>query len=111
MEPHIDTLRIGWWQNNLEALDREIARMALLCRVRLLDAGVVDRVMEGDATVCGTSNPLAFSKLHHLLLMHFLVRQKSAAALGQHQTAEIERYVVERLMKSFPDLGTDWPRF
>jgi hypothetical protein len=111
MEPRNDAYRIGWWENNLEALDREVARMALLCRVKILEPGVIDRLMAGDATVCGADNPRAFRKLHDLLLMHFMVRQKSADALGQQQTAAIELFVIERLKKSFPDLATDWPRF
>jgi hypothetical protein len=110
METRNGAYSIGWWQNNLDALDREVARMALLCRVRILDPGVVDRLIQGDDSVCGTNNPIAFRKLHELLLMHFLVRQKSAEALGQQQTAAIELYVINRLKKSFPDLAADWPR-
>jgi hypothetical protein len=111
METRNDAYRIGWWEQNLEQLDRELARLATLCRVRILEPGVIDRLMQGDATVCGTDNPIAFRKLHDLLLMHFMVRQKSADALGQQQTAAIEVYVIERLKKSFPDLATEWPRF
>jgi hypothetical protein len=58
--------------------------------------------MYGDDTVCGTDNPIAFRKLHHLLLMHFMVRQKAANALGQQQTVSIERYLLERLRNPFP---------
>jgi hypothetical protein len=111
MQTQNDAYRISWWEKDLEALDRELARMAQLCRVKILEPGVIDRVMQGDDTVCGTDNPIAFRKLHDLLLMHFAVRQKSAAALGEHHTATIELCVVERLKKSFPDLAADWPRF
>jgi hypothetical protein len=110
METQIDAYGTGWWQNNLDALDREIARMAMLCQVKILEPGVVDRLIQGDDTVCGSDNPLAFRKLHGLLLMHFLVRQKSAEALGQQRTAAIELYVIDRLKKSFPELAADWPR-
>jgi len=58
--------------------------------------------------VCGTANPVAFAKLHDILMMHLAIRQKSADALGQVQTAVIEADIVERLKKSFPDLGK-WP--
>ena len=111
MDTRDDAYRYWWWQNNLDALDREVARMALLCRVKILDPGVVDRLIQGDDSVCGTDNPIAFRKLHDLLLMHFMVRQKSADALGQQQAAAIELDVIERLKKSFPDLGANWPRF
>jgi hypothetical protein len=111
MDPRNDAYRIGWWSNNLEELDRELARMAQLCRVKILEPGVVDRLIGGDDTVCGVDNPLAFRKLRDLVLMHFMVRQKSAEALGQQQAAAIELNVIERLKKSFPYLVTDWPRF
>jgi hypothetical protein len=96
------------WAENLEELDREIARLALLCQVRILDTGVLARVLRKDASVCGTDNPLAFAKLHDLLMVHFAIREKSLEALGQAKTEAIEDYVIERLKKSFPDLG-DWP--
>jgi hypothetical protein len=96
------------WAENLDELDREIARLALVCRVRILDPGVMLRVLQKDASVCGTENPLAFAKLHELLMLHLALREKSVEALGQAKTMAIEDYVVERLKKAFPDLG-DWP--
>lgn len=98
-----------WWAHNLEEIDREIARLATLCRVRVLDPGVIERVLHKDASVCGSSNAIAFKKLRDMLMLHFAIRQKSADAVGQAQTAEIEQYVIESLKKSFPELGTDWP--
>jgi len=111
METRNDAYHIGWWERNLEELDRELARLATLCRVKILEPGVIDRLMQGDRTVCGADNPIAFRKLHALLLMYFMVRQKSVDALGPQQTAAIEVHVIERLKKSFPDLATEWPRF
>ena len=94
-----------WWLHNLDEIDREIARLATLCEVRILDPGVIDRVLQKDASVCGSSNAIAFKKLHDMLMLHFAIRQKSAEVVGQAQTAEIERYVIERLKKSFPGLA------
>jgi len=111
METRNDAYQVGWWERNLEQLDRELARLATLCRVKILEPGVIDRLMQGDATVCAADNPVAFRKLHDLLLMYFIVRQKSADALGAQQTTAIEVIVIERLKKSFPDLATEWPRF
>lgn len=103
------SLRTEWWERHLEELDREVGRQALLCRVRLLDTGVLDRVLQGDASVCGADNRLAFEKLQQLLRMHLLIRQKTADELGQRRTLDIETYVIERLRKSFPDIGSHWP--
>lgn len=93
-----------WWANNLEELDEEIARLAMLCQIRLLQPGVIQRVLHRDATVCATENPAAFTKLHDLLMMHLAVRQKAVAVFGQRETASIEAYVVDRLQKRFGDL-------
>jgi hypothetical protein len=104
-----DGYRAGRFADNLEDIDRELGRLAQLCRVPLLERGVVERVLHGDDAVCGSKNPRAFAKLHDLLMLHFAVRAKSADQLGQQQTAAIETYVVERLRKSFPELAAAWP--
>lgn len=100
-----DHLQIAWWAKNIDELDREIGRLSLLCQVRILDPGVIERVLKKDAAVCGTSNPVAFAKLHNMLMLYFAIRDKSVDAVGQLQTAAIEAEVIERLRKSFPDVG------
>ncbi|MET0917770.1 MAG: hypothetical protein ABWY07_05015 [Burkholderiales bacterium] len=104
-----DQLQIAWWAKNLDELDREIARLALLSQVRILDPGVVERVLRNDVTVCGTANPAAFAKLHNLLTMHFLIRKRSVEELGQVQTTQIERDVIERLKKVYGDAAVGGP--
>ncbi|MBL8540023.1 MAG: hypothetical protein JNK68_06585 [Betaproteobacteria bacterium] len=100
-----DHFLIAWWADNLDELDREIARLAALCKMRILDPGIIDRVLKKDASVCGTDNPAAFAKLRELLMMHLAIRNKSANAVGQAQTAAIEAYIIDRLRKTFPELG------
>jgi len=93
-----------WWANNLEELDEEIARLAVLCQIKLLQPGMIQRVLNRDAMVCGTENPVAFAKLHGLLMMHLAIRQKAVDVVGQAETASIEALVVDRLQKRFGDL-------
>ena len=97
------------WSEDLEAVDREIARLAVLCQVRVLEPGVIRRVLHKDASVCGTENPMGFSKLRDLLMLHLALRQKLADSFGNAQTAAIEDAIIERLRKSFPDLPEQWP--
>ena len=104
-----DQFPLGWSTQDLEDVDREIARLATLCEVKLLDPGVIRRVVNKDASVCGTANPAAFSKLHDLLLLHLAIREKSAEAFGQAHAASVEDYIIERLKKSFPSLAGKWP--
>lgn len=98
-----------WWADNLEKIDREMARLATMCQVRILQPGVIERVLQKDVSVCGTSNEIAFAKLHDMIMLYFAVRQMSADAVGQATTVQIEDYVIERLKKTFPDLTADWP--
>ena len=102
-------LPAGWWAENFEELDREIARLATLCQVRILGPGVIERVLHKDASVCGTANDIAFEKLRDMIMFHFAVRQRSADAVGQVKTAQIEYCVIERLTRSYPELAADWP--
>jgi len=91
------------WSEDLEEVDREIARLATICQVRILEPGVIRRVLQRDATVCGTQNLVGFAKLHDLLMLHLAIRQKSADSFGQAQTAAIEDFILERLRQSFPE--------
>ena len=109
MTQYQDDREIAWWVENIEELDREIARLCLLCQVRILDPGIIERVLKKDASVCGTSNPVAFAKLHDMLMFYFANRQKSVDAVGTLQTAEIEAHVVEQLRSRFADLLGKWP--
>jgi hypothetical protein len=97
------------WSEDLEEVDHEIARLAVLCQVRILEPDVMRRVLKKDASVCGTANPAGFAKLHDLLMLHLAIRQKSADSFGNAQTAAIEDAIIERLRKSFPDLAGRWP--
>ena len=103
-----DCYAIACWQENVEEIDREIARLAILCRVKVLEPGIIARVLHRDASVCGADNPRAFTRLHDLLIMHLLLRDKSAHDLGAAQVAAMEDQIVGRLARSFPELGK-WP--
>jgi hypothetical protein len=104
-----DAVRIGGWAQTLEDVDREVGRLATLCGLRILERGVIDRVLKNDRSICGTDNPLAFAKLRDLLIMHFALRGKWAAELGEADAAAIEEYVIERLRPTLPEQTADWP--
>ncbi len=65
---------------NFLEVDRELARLARLCRVSLLAPGVAERVLRRDASICGAQNAIAFGKLQGLLALHFVLQAKLAAA-------------------------------
>ena len=104
-----DTVYRLLWTDDLEEVDREIAKLAMLCQVKILEPGVIRRVLQKDASVCGAPNAVGFRKLHDLLVLHLAIREKAVDSFGQAQAAAIEDYVVERLRKSFPELTGRWP--
>jgi hypothetical protein len=107
--PPKDAVYHTLWTENLEEVDREIVRLAILCQVKLLEAGVIRRVLQKDATVCGAPNAKGFAKLHDLILLHLAMREKSLDSFGPAPTAAMESHVIERLRKSYPDLPGGWP--
>ena len=98
-----DAVRSGFWAGQLSEVDKEVARLAWICKVQLLDPGVVQRVIGNDASVCGVSNKLAFDKLRTALLIHYAVMEKSFDRLGVDETRKIVDGIVARLKERFGD--------
>ena len=92
-----------WWGKNLDDVDREVARLATLCNCRILDEGVIERVLKNDESVCGTRNPIAFKKLREALMLHYHVRDKAVGAVGEAQTQVLIAKIVERLKTTIGD--------
>lgn len=97
----------GFWSQSLSEVDKEVARLASICSVPLLDPGAVERVLANDSSVCGTDNPLAFEKLRNVLMMHYAVRSRAAESIGQAGTNALVMQIVEDLRSKFGGaLGT-----
>lgn len=99
------TAQEAWTTKNFENIDNELARLATICRVDLIDRGNIERVIRNDVSVCGTSNPLAFGKMRDLLMMHYATRTRAVAELGEVETQAIINSVVERIRQRFDKEG------
>ncbi len=77
-----DTHSANRWGRHVDAIMLEIARQALICKVQLLDPGVIEAVLRDNDSVCGARNPISFRKLRDLLRMGFIVRGKAFEQLG-----------------------------
>ena len=86
-----------WYARTLNDVDKEIARLATICNVRILDPGVIQRILDNDSTVCGTQNASAFSNLRNMLMMHYEVRDQAVASLGEAQTRALVEKIVAGL--------------
>ena len=93
MTDHEERFTQGHWEEVLESIDLEIAQLAIVCRVPLLEPGVAERVLQRDALVCGHDNAAAFGKLRALLLMHYAVTRQMRDELGAHDAASIAAHV------------------
>jgi hypothetical protein len=91
------------WSKHLEQIDLEVAQLAVICKIPLLDPGVIERVLKNDALVCGTQNKRAFDKLRQLLMMHYAVRDQALDRLGEAETTQIIKEIVERLRHRIGD--------
>jgi len=92
-----EQVRGRFWGRQMDDVMSEMARQATICKVRLLDPGVIDAVIRNDESVCGTSNPLSFKKLRDAMLLGFVVREKSVDRLGPAETEALVTAIRERL--------------
>jgi hypothetical protein len=89
------------WARPIEDIDLEIGQLAVACGVPLLDPGVVERLLHNDSSVCTHDNPRGFEKLRQLLMMHFIVTEKTVEAIGAQHTQEITELIHARLKPRF----------
>lgn len=93
-----------WHQAQLGKVDEEIARLATVCGIKMLDPGVIERVIADDETVCSRRNKTAFRKLRSLVKLHYALTDDSLRALGPEESTKILDSIRSRLRARF-DLG------
>ena len=79
----------------LASIDMEIALLAQLCGINMLQAGVAEAVLRNDSSLCNSSNPVAWDKLRGLLVLHYHVVAENAAADGVEAAAETLRQALQ----------------
>ena len=93
-----------WSGRALQAVDEEIARYSSILGIRLLDSGVIERVVRGDATICSRENQDAFRKLRGLIGMHYNLALTNIEAVGSDEIAKLLGELRHRLRGRY-DLG------
>jgi hypothetical protein len=96
-----DEVRTKFWGGQLDAVLEEIARNASICGVKMLDPGVIERVLHNDESVCGQKNPIAFRKLRELLMLGFVTREKAFDKLGAVEADALISVMREHLKGRF----------
>lgn len=77
--------------DDLEAIDLEVGRLAMLCGVSLLQPGVIEAIFHDDESVCLVGNRIAWVKLRGLLILHYHVVVRSVEIDGHVMAAEYVR--------------------
>src|SRR5262245_42239199 len=98
-----DKVQAEFWGRQLDGVMSEIARLAAICKVKLLDPGVIDAVINNNTSVCAADNPRAFKKLRELLMMGFVVREKSVDKMGAMETEVMIEQIRTRLKEKLGD--------
>jgi hypothetical protein len=97
----VDEVRAKFWGGQLDALLEEITRDAAICGVKLLDPGVIERVLKNDESVCGQKNAIAFKKLRDLLMLGFVTREKASDRLGAVETEALVSVIRDHLKERY----------
>ena len=79
----------SYWGKQVDALGREISKLALVCDIQLDQPGLAERILKNDDSVCGRKDPEAFRKLRQHLMALFPLEEQAVARLGAEDTKEI----------------------
>jgi hypothetical protein len=85
------------WARHLDGIGEELLRLSIACNLRLRDPGVVERILKGDETVCGTKNPIGFRKLRSLLQATVSSVNKAVDRIGADELKVITDGIVARM--------------
>lgn len=86
--------RHRYWSSQIEGVAREVSKLSIACDIRILEPGVVDRILNNDDSVCGRKNPKNFENIRKLLMGLFLIRDRAIKRIGAAETKAIEDQVV-----------------
>ena len=78
-----------YWSDQIEAIAREVSRLAVACDIDFFDESVGERILKNDDSVCGRKNPEAFRKIRSHLMALFPIETAAIDRLGVEDTAEI----------------------
>ena len=83
------------WTRHLKALADELLHLSVACDVRLGEPGVIERVLNGDSSVCGRKNEVGFRKLQKLLMATYDSLGKAIDRVGPEETKAIVAAITE----------------
>jgi hypothetical protein len=101
-----DRIRNEFWGEQIDAVLKEISREAAICDVKILEPGMIEAVLHNNPLAARSTNPIAFKKLHDLLMIGFVVREKAFDRLGAVEADALIKNIRETLIARYgPKLG------
>ena len=74
-----------YWGRQFEAFFVEFSRLCAACDIDIFQAGVGDRVLNNDESVCGRRNPAVFKKLRRALMAFYEMEEKAIERIGPEE--------------------------
>jgi hypothetical protein len=84
------------WERHFEGIADELLHLAIACKVRLREPGVIERVLKNDITVCGSKNVEGFQKMRKVLVAFYNSIGKAAERIGPEDTKKIVEAITEK---------------
>jgi hypothetical protein len=85
------------WSRHLDGLADEIVRLTAICDVDLRAPGAIQRVLDGDQSVCRQKNAIAFEKLQKVLGMTYQSLNKAIGRVGPEDAKAIVDEIIARV--------------
>lgn len=85
------------WKRHLDGFADEIMRLTAVCDVDLRVPGNIERVLQGDRSVCHQKNPAAFDKLQKVLGMTYQSLNKAVGRIGPEETRALTEEIIARV--------------
>lgn len=81
------------WERTIEDVDLEIAQLAIMCHIRLLEPGMIQRVLDNDRSMCHGDHANGFDRLRGMVFLHYEVQKQLADELGATDAREVVQRV------------------
>lgn len=87
------------WKQHLDGIADELVRLSAICDVDLSAPGTIDRILQGDESVCGRKSETAFGQLRKLLAATYVSLNKALDLIGADDVKALTNEIMERVNK------------
>jgi hypothetical protein len=78
-----------YWGEQIDAIARELSKLAIVCDIDLGKTGLAERILKNDDSVCGRKDAKAFRQIRQHLMALFPLEERAIERLGADATKDI----------------------